>query len=183
MFSNITFSSFSFMNIAHVNLCFVVDGNAGITTLQLYGAGTETTSTALRWALLFMCLYPDIQQRVHEEIDKTIGRPISTLHNHDITLFLLMWHPLWLCWNFIVWVTIGKSCVLSVNGTCAIFCFQRRKFQIRRYRRGEKVFLNIFFALILQCKIETIVLLLRRLIENDMDNINSINIVLNRPIL
>ena len=78
------------MNIAHVNLCFVVDGNAGITTLQLYGAGTETTSTALRWALLFMCLYPDIQQRVHEEIDKTIGRPISTLHNHDITLFLLM---------------------------------------------------------------------------------------------
>ena len=73
------------MNIANVNLCVVVDGNAGVTTLQLYGGGTETTSTALRWALLFMCLYPDIQQRVHEEIDKTIGRPISSVLHTNMT--------------------------------------------------------------------------------------------------
>lgn len=53
---------------------FVADGNAGITTLQLYAAGTETTSTALRWALLFMCLYPEVQDKVHKEVDKTIGR-------------------------------------------------------------------------------------------------------------
>jgi len=28
----------------------VADGNAGITMLNLYAAGTETTSTALTWA-------------------------------------------------------------------------------------------------------------------------------------
>ena len=74
---------------AHVILCFVVDGNAGITTLQLYAAGTETTSTALRWALLFMCLYPDIQKRVHEEIDKTIGKPINSVFFTILTSSIL----------------------------------------------------------------------------------------------
>ena len=95
---------------AHVILCFVVDGNAGITTLQLYAAGTETTSTALRWALLFMCLYPDIQQRVHEEIDKTIGRPINSVFYTTMTSGILcLWHPPWrpdaLTLVSIVWMT------------------------------------------------------------------------------
>ncbi|XP_072047418.1 cytochrome P450 2J3-like [Amphiura filiformis] len=37
-------------------------------------AGTETTSTTLRWALLYMLKYPDVQRRVHEEIDSVVGR-------------------------------------------------------------------------------------------------------------
>ncbi|NWI93277.1 CP2J2 protein, partial [Pitta sordida] len=42
--------------------------------LDLLFAGTETTSSTLRWALLFMAVHPDIQARVQAEIDAVIGR-------------------------------------------------------------------------------------------------------------
>lgn len=48
--------------------------NLLLTTYDLFGAGTETTSTTLRWALLYMILYPDVQSKVQEEIDQVIGR-------------------------------------------------------------------------------------------------------------
>jgi len=42
--------------------------------VNLYGAGTETTSTALRWAILYMCAYPNAQVKVQQEIDNAIGK-------------------------------------------------------------------------------------------------------------
>ncbi|XP_054827858.1 vitamin D 25-hydroxylase [Eublepharis macularius] len=36
-------------------------------------AGTETTTNVLRWAVLFMALYPNIQGQVHKEIDLIMG--------------------------------------------------------------------------------------------------------------
>ncbi|XP_052573872.1 cytochrome P450 2J4-like isoform X3 [Peromyscus californicus insignis] len=44
------------------------------STLDLFLAGTETTSTALRWALLYMALNPEVQEKVQAEIDRVIGQ-------------------------------------------------------------------------------------------------------------
>ncbi|XP_067237353.1 cytochrome P450 2K1-like isoform X2 [Chanodichthys erythropterus] len=40
---------------------------------NLFAAGTDTTGTTLRWALMLMAKYPQIQDRVQDEIDGVIG--------------------------------------------------------------------------------------------------------------
>ncbi|NXT01546.1 CP2J2 protein, partial [Jacana jacana] len=42
--------------------------------LDLLFAGTETTATTVRWALLYMAIYPEIQARVQAEIDAVVGQ-------------------------------------------------------------------------------------------------------------
>uniref|UniRef100_A0A8C4TD67 Uncharacterized protein n=1 Tax=Erpetoichthys calabaricus TaxID=27687 RepID=A0A8C4TD67_ERPCA len=48
--------------------------NLSYCLLDLFVAGTETTSTTLRWALLYMMKYPDVQEKVQKEIDAILGR-------------------------------------------------------------------------------------------------------------
>ncbi|XP_069006178.1 cytochrome P450 2J4-like [Embiotoca jacksoni] len=47
--------------------------NLSFCTLDLFGAGTETTTTTLHWGLLYMIYYPDIQERIQAEMDAVIG--------------------------------------------------------------------------------------------------------------
>uniref|UniRef100_A0A8C4Z716 Uncharacterized protein n=1 Tax=Gadus morhua TaxID=8049 RepID=A0A8C4Z716_GADMO len=42
-------------------------------TMDLFLAGTETTTTTLQWGLLFMAHYPDIQKKVQAELDIVVG--------------------------------------------------------------------------------------------------------------
>ncbi|XP_009577930.1 PREDICTED: cytochrome P450 2D17 [Fulmarus glacialis] len=51
--------------------------NLRLVTADLFAAGSETTSTTLRWAFLYMLLHPEIQSKVQAEIDKVIGRERS----------------------------------------------------------------------------------------------------------
>ncbi|XP_078278389.1 cytochrome P450 2D6-like isoform X1 [Rhinoraja longicauda] len=57
----------------HIPNTSFLESNLVGTLWSLFAAGTETTSTTLNWALLFMVLHPDVQSQVHEEIDRVIG--------------------------------------------------------------------------------------------------------------
>uniref|UniRef100_A0A8C5U9X0 Uncharacterized protein n=1 Tax=Malurus cyaneus samueli TaxID=2593467 RepID=A0A8C5U9X0_9PASS len=43
------------------------------TIVDLFIAGTETTATTLLWALFYMVIYPDIQEKVQKELDAVVG--------------------------------------------------------------------------------------------------------------
>ncbi|KFQ40006.1 Cytochrome P450 2W1, partial [Mesitornis unicolor] len=49
------------------------DANVLASALDLLMAGTETTSTTLQWAILLLVKYPEVQKKVHTEIERVLG--------------------------------------------------------------------------------------------------------------
>ena len=47
--------------------------NLKVTLFDLFLAGSETTSTTLTWAALYMVRYPEVQRKVQEELDEVVG--------------------------------------------------------------------------------------------------------------
>ena len=41
---------------------------------DLFAAGSDTTSTTLTWSVLYMLLFPEVQEEVQHEIDRVVGR-------------------------------------------------------------------------------------------------------------
>ncbi|CAN8187957.1 unnamed protein product [Coccothraustes coccothraustes] len=41
---------------------------------DLFGAGFDSITTALSWSLMYLVTNPSIQKKIHEELDRTIGR-------------------------------------------------------------------------------------------------------------
>ncbi|KFW93666.1 Cytochrome P450 2D17, partial [Phalacrocorax carbo] len=60
--------------------------NLRLVTSDLLAAGSETTSTTLRWAFLYMILHPEIQSKVQAEIDEVIGRDRSPTMEDQVSM-------------------------------------------------------------------------------------------------
>lgn len=45
-----------------------------ISVREFFGAGTETTATTLRWAVLLLIHHPDWQRKLREDIDTLLGQ-------------------------------------------------------------------------------------------------------------
>nr|XP_015799181.2 cytochrome P450 2U1 [Nothobranchius furzeri] len=46
---------------------------------DLFIAGTDTTTNSVLWTLLYLALYPDVQDKVQAEIDEIVGRRVPSM--------------------------------------------------------------------------------------------------------
>ena len=64
----------TFQDGEHEETARITEDWVQTVTMDFILAGAETTSTTLKWALLWMALYPDVQWRVQRELDDLAGK-------------------------------------------------------------------------------------------------------------
>ena len=52
----------------------VTEKSLTATVIQMFTAGTDSTSLNLRWGLLYMIAHPEVQRKVQQELDRVVGR-------------------------------------------------------------------------------------------------------------
>ncbi|KAK3101254.1 hypothetical protein FSP39_002180 [Pinctada imbricata] len=67
------------------NGSFYTDLQLEKTILNFFGAGSETTATTIRWAILYLIIHQDVQEKMHEEIKRVAGEATPSL-NHKMHL-------------------------------------------------------------------------------------------------
>ncbi len=62
------------------------DGELNLQSLllDLFVAGSESTSNSLNWAMLFLLLNPGVQERIHKELDEAIGPGMQPCYDDRI---------------------------------------------------------------------------------------------------
>lgn len=58
-------------------------------TFDLFNAGFDTTSNMLRWIILYMIKYPEVQRRVQKQIDEVVPRDTLPSYQHKPNLPLV----------------------------------------------------------------------------------------------
>ncbi|KAM4703862.1 steroid 17-alpha-hydroxylase/17,20 lyase [Rhinophrynus dorsalis] len=51
----------------------LTDDHLLMTVGDIFGAGVETTSTVLKWAVAYLLHYPEVQRKIQEELDLKVG--------------------------------------------------------------------------------------------------------------
>ncbi len=81
------------------------DGRTNLVNclVDFFIAGSETTSTTLNWAMLYLIMHPDVQSKVREELDEVTGRGrLPTLADRDATPYTEAFiHELQRCINLV----------------------------------------------------------------------------------
>ena len=55
------------------------------TLFDLFLAGADTTSSTLNWAMLYMILHPEVQEKVRQEIKTNIGARVPKVNDRNNT--------------------------------------------------------------------------------------------------
>lgn len=55
-------------------ILFYLGSQLMMICVDLFIAGSQTTSTSLQFAFLIMILRPDIQTKIQEDLDRVVGR-------------------------------------------------------------------------------------------------------------
>ncbi|XP_066981641.1 cytochrome P450 2L1-like [Macrobrachium rosenbergii] len=68
---------------------FFSEGDLMKISLDMFGAGFDSTSNMLMWIILYAAKYPDVQKRVQEQIDEVVPRGEFPTNQHKSQLSLL----------------------------------------------------------------------------------------------